>query len=322
MGVSGVSSDLRAQQAQDQNKDALKADQAQQNRVDAFKNDQSVDIQREQAARDAAGLGNAQANLMKELQSMQMNGGGANGDPQKAIQSLGLNPNQTLQATSMASALLSEIRAGVAQQMSMASQMNSAQQQTQAEQDEQQAAVAGAAAAGAGGGMGGPATASSAISATDMMNDTSGGAGSDDPAVMKVIQGATGSVYAELYGMVQKMENTRLQKKALTDYISILSQAAASKSFPVKVPLYEMSFNEKTGKVEMKFKGMKEMSKEEITALKEKATGIKDSLSEMTTMDQLTLQQCMEKKGQFESIFSNMLKSYQQTSQGVLSNLK
>jgi hypothetical protein len=309
---------LRAQQTQDQNKEALRADQAQQNRVDAFKND-AVDTQRDQAARDAAGLGNAQANLMKELQSMQMNGGGANGDPQKAIQSLGLNPNQTLQATSMASALLSEIRAGVAQQMSMASQMNSSQQQTQAEQDQQQAAVAGAS---AGGGMGGPATASSAISATDMMNDTSGGAGSDDPAVMKVIQGATGSVYAELYGMVQKMEDTRLQKKALTDYISILSQAAASKSFPVKVPLYEMSFNEKTGKVEMKFKGMKEMSKEEITALKEKATGIKDSLSEMTTMDQLTLQQCMEKKGQFESIFSNMLKSYQQTSQGVLSNLK
>ena len=48
----------------------------------------------------------------------------------------------------------------------------------------------------------------------------------------------------------------------------------------------------------------------------------KDSLSEMSTMDQLVLQQSMEKKGQFESIFSNMLKTFQQTAAGVIGNLK
>jgi hypothetical protein len=48
----------------------------------------------------------------------------------------------------------------------------------------------------------------------------------------------------------------------------------------------------------------------------------KDSLGEMSTMDQLVLQQSMEKKGQFESIFSNMLKTFQQTAAGVIANLK
>lgn len=307
MGVGGVSG-VDSTRAQDQLKDAQKSDQVQQNRLDAFKSDGVQDAQREQQAREMAGVGQATANLMQELQSRQMMG---SSDPQKAIDSLGLSGPQKEQAQGMASQFLNELRQTISQQMSMQSQMNSAQQQTSEEQSQV-----------ASGGAAGPASSASAMTGVGMFTDTSGGSGSDDPAVMRVIQGATGSVYAELHGMVQKMESTRLQKKALTDYISILTQAAASKSFPVKVPYYEMSFNERTGKVEMQFKGYKQMSKEEITALKEKATGIKDSLSEMTTMDQLTLQQAMEKKGQFESIFSNMLKAYQQTSQGVLSNLK
>jgi heme-degrading monooxygenase HmoA len=47
-----------------------------------------------------------------------------------------------------------------------------------------------------------------------------------------------------------------------------------------------------------------------------------DSLSEMSAMDQLVLQQSMEKKQQFESIFSNLLKTFQQTGTGVIANLK
>ena len=39
-------------------------------------------------------------------------------------------------------------------------------------------------------------------------------------------------------------------------------------------------------------------------------------------VDQLFLQMAMEKKSQFENVFSNWLKTFQQTAQGIVGNLK
>jgi hypothetical protein len=47
-----------------------------------------------------------------------------------------------------------------------------------------------------------------------------------------------------------------------------------------------------------------------------------DALSEMGALDNLRLQEAMEKKSAFESLLSNMLKTYQQTGRAIIQNLK
>jgi hypothetical protein len=49
---------------------------------------------------------------------------------------------------------------------------------------------------------------------------------------------------------------------------------------------------------------------------------MQDSSGDMSQMDQLTLQQAMDKKSQFESIFSNLLKSFSDTQDSIVQNIK
>jgi hypothetical protein len=46
------------------------------------------------------------------------------------------------------------------------------------------------------------------------------------------------------------------------------------------------------------------------------------SLSDITTEDQLTLQNAVSQEEQFEQIFSNLLKTFDGTANGILQNLK
>jgi hypothetical protein len=48
----------------------------------------------------------------------------------------------------------------------------------------------------------------------------------------------------------------------------------------------------------------------------------KDPLGDLSTMDQLQLQRAMEQKSQFESMFSNIMKSVSDTSDSIIQNIK
>ena len=233
-----------------------------------------------------------------------------------------LNPAQRSLATDMSTRFMDGIRAAVSAQM-MTGMATTASSDTSAQPQEQESeAKAKQTSASNANGLGHAGSSQSMGNSSNTASSTASGT-MDDPAVQQVMQGAMSGVYSQLYGIVNKMESTRQDKATLSNIASIYDQALASGKDPVKgVPQYNIDFDSKTGKLTVQYAGTKDMTKAELTAAKQKVSDTKDSMSEMSTMDQMTLQQAMEQKGQFESVFSNMLKTYQSTASGVIANMK
>ncbi len=149
----------------------------------------------------------------------------------------------------------------------------------------------------------------------------------DDPEVQQVIQGAVSGVYSQLYGLAQKMQGTLAQKQQLDNINSIYTNALATLGPPpatAMVPNYNISFNSQTGQMTATLGNPPQvpMTSDQIKAAQTTLSQTKDSMSDMSTMDQMNLQQLMEQKSQFEEVFSNMLKSFQDTASGLLANVK
>jgi len=238
-----------------------------------------------------------------------------------------LSPAHKELATNMTNQLMNGIRESVALRMVTSSAMTAGTNDATQQQDE----VGGASSTedkdkktSSSGGTNGMGSNSSKMSmGSSASAGTSGNGSLDDAAVQGVMSGAMSGVYSQLYGIVNKMEGTRQNKASLSNIEAIYNQAIGTGQNPVKgVPQYDISFDAKTGKLSVQYMGTKDMTQAELTAAKQKVGDTKDSMSEMSTMDQMTLQQAMEQKGQFESVFSNMLKTYQSTASGVLANIK
>src|SRR5262249_29390075 len=148
-------------------------------------------------------------------------------------------------------------------------------------------------------------------STSKQIGDTSGSYDGNDDNTQQVIQGAVSGVYAQLYGLANKMQGTMSDKNQLENIEAIYNNALANGTFPLSVPVYNISFDPNTGQFSCTLANppTQSMTKDQLQAAKDNIDQTKDSMSDMSTMDQLNLQQLMEQKSQFEQIFSNMLKS-------------
>lgn len=306
-GVSGNNAQLELQKL-DQQKDTQKAGGAH-----ALNNDLQSQAQRMDKVREQVAAQQMQQDAMRMFQQ-----GGSPGSHAKTMEGISKDLHPAI--NHIANTFMESIRATVTAQL-LTGMARTASSDTSAQPQETESSAKQSSSSGGTSGLG-HAGSSQSMGNSGGSAYTSGGS-MDDPAVQQVMQGAMSGVYSQLYGIVNKMQSTRQDKATLGNIDAIYNQAIATGQDPVKgVPQYNISFDSQTGKLSVTYAGTKDMTQAQLTAAKQNVDNTKDSMSEMSTMDQMTLQQAMEQKGQFESVFSNMLKTYQSTASGVLANLK
>jgi hypothetical protein len=284
--MSGVSSTNSTQSVSNQDALKLKTEELKsQQKLDQTQLDQGT-VQQSDQARTLLAQQGAASQMYAELQAQQLGGNGGQNAFDAAPDSVKAAANDI--SKRVVAQMMASIR-------SMATGETATSAEANAQQDESSDRQAGP------GGM-------------------SSHASVNQQADEQLRNAAKSAVYRDIVEMLNTMNDRRVSKDNIRTAESTITAilARAKPGEKVTIPTYE--FDERTGKLTST--GKKEMTQDEAKAEKEKLGSIRETIGDMSAQEQLILQGMMEKKSQFETMLSNVMKSTYEAGQAAVSAIK